>query len=180
MKENVKQGMKSSEKQDWATPQVFVDAVDLHLNVGGFDLDVCADSESTKAPAWYSEDSDGLQQPWWGAVWCNPPYAEVEDWFNKANHEILRGGTWHLRRLEGVVMLVPARTDTSWFHDVALKCASQVILIKHRIYFEGGDPANERGGALFPSMLVVMDGKENQAIRWSTWAPTVEQRGRGR
>ena len=178
MKENVKQAMKSSEKQDWATPQVFVDAVLEHLDLDGFDLDVCATSESTKCPAWYSEDSDGLEQPWWGTVWCNPPYAEVEDWFNKANHEILRGGTWHVRPLERVVMLVPARTDTSWFHDVALKLAAQVILIKHRIYFEGGNPANEKGGALFPSMLVVLDPAIHVPTAWSTWAPTVAERGR--
>ena len=178
MDERVKQGMKSSEKQDWSTPQVFVDAVGRHLNVGGFDLDVCAASENAKAPSWYTEADDGLQQPWYGAVWCNPPYAEVEAWFNKANHEILRGGTWSTRRLEGIVMLVPARTDTSWFHDVALKCASQVIFIKHRIYFQGGDAANERGGALFPSMLIVMDGKEDRPIQWSTWSPSVTERGR--
>jgi len=178
MDERVKQGMKSSDKQDWATPQVFVDAVGRHLNVGGFDLDVCAASENAKAPSWYTEGDDGLQQPWWGVVWCNPPYNQVEAWFNKANHEILRGGTWPTRRLDGIVMLVPARTDTSWFHDVALKCASQVILIKHRIYFEGGDSANERGGALFPSMLVVLQPDIHVPTKWGTWAPTVAERGR--
>lgn len=129
----------SSSTDEWPTPRAFFDAVVAEF--GQFDLDPCATSESAKAASFYTKDDDGLVQKWRGRVWMNPPYGRtIGAWMRKAYESALDGCF--------VVCLVPARTDTAWWHDYAAK--GEVRFIRGRLKF--GDAKNS---APFPSALVV-------------------------
>jgi len=78
-------------------------------------------------------------------VWCNPPYSDITSWVRKAHEEVSSG------RCEVVVMLVPARTDTRWFHDWCYnKRGVEIEFVKGRLKFGGA-----KYNAPFPSMVVV-------------------------
>jgi site-specific DNA-methyltransferase (adenine-specific) len=131
--------MFSSATDQWATPQAFFDEWDALYQ---FELDVCADAQNAKCWRFFSEQDNGLYQDWApNRCWMNPPYGrEIGRWMKKAHEESLRGAT--------VVCLVPARTDTAWWHDYAAKGA--VTFIRGRLKF--GDAKNS---APFPSAIVV-------------------------
>ena len=149
----------SSEKQDWATPWPVVLAaakrwaVDL-LNPKGpsFGLDAACTNDNQKAVHGSSiHRGDALNCSWalkcnnHPTVWMNPPYgAEIVEWVKKANKEATENGV-------KIVALLPARTDTKWFHDDILGCRrAEVRYLRGRIKFGGAS-----AGAPFPSMLVV-------------------------
>lgn len=76
----------------------------------GFNLDVCALPENAKTARYYTPEQDGLTQPWEGVVWCNPPYGrQIGKWVERAALSAEAAAV--------VVMLLPARTDTKWFHE---------------------------------------------------------------
>lgn len=128
----------SSKTDIWATPQDFFDALDAEF---GFDVDVCALPENAKCALYYSPEQDGLKQEWCGVCWMNPPYGrEIGHWIRKAYESSRRGAT--------VVCLVPARTDTQWWHEFAMK--GEIRFIKGRLKF-GGHQTN----APFPSAIVI-------------------------
>jgi phage N-6-adenine-methyltransferase len=129
----------SSKTPEWSTPQDLFDK--LH-KVWEFTLDVCATEENAKVLYFYDKADDGLKQSWKGHVcWMNPPYGrEIVKWMRKAFQESLRGAV--------VVCLVPARTDTVWWHDYAMK--GDVTFLKGRLKF--GDATNS---APFPSAIVI-------------------------
>lgn len=131
----------SSNSVEWETPQDLFDALNtLHE----FDLDVCATDDNAKCEFYYTKEIDGLSQAWSGSCWCNPPYGRaIAKWVKKA-YESARDGT------AKVVLLVPARTDTKWFHNYALK--GEIHFIKGRLKFSGA-----KYSAPFPSMIVVFD-----------------------
>lgn len=132
----------SSKTDMWATPQAFFDKVAAEH--GPFDVDVCALPENAKAPVFFTPADDGLKQEWRGRCWMNPPYGRgIGDWMRKA-YEASQAGA-------KVVCLVPARTDTAWWHDYAAKGA--VTFIRGRLKF--GDAASN---APFPSALVIFQG----------------------
>jgi len=82
-------GMKSSLTDQWATPQHLFDALDSEF---GFTLDVCADESNHKVSTYYDKAANGLEQPWTGVCWMNPPYGRaIGDWVRKA-YESSRGG----------------------------------------------------------------------------------------
>ena len=133
-------------KQDWETPQEFVDFIEREHRVL-FTLDVAATANNRKAPMWYDEEADGLNSSWYGhIVWCNPPYANQKDWVLKAIHESARNGV-------DVFMLIPARPDTKLFHDWIMTNATSIGFVKGRLNF-GGKEATNKGGCAFPSMVV--------------------------
>lgn len=128
----------SSETDLWATPQNFFDRYNRRF---GFDLDVCATPDNAKCARFYTKTDDGLAQEWSGTVWMNPPYGrEIGRWMQKAHESALAGAT--------VVCLVPARTDTRWWHDYAMK--GEIEFIKGRLKFGGS-----KNSAPFPSAIVV-------------------------
>jgi phage N-6-adenine-methyltransferase len=128
----------SSATDLWATPQKFFDS--LHREFG-FSLDVCATNENAKCDRFYTPDVDGLSQEWSGVCWMNPPYGRhIGKWMRKAYESAQRGAT--------VVCLVPARTDTAWWHDYAAK--GEVRFIRGRLKF-----GNSKTAAPFPSAVVV-------------------------
>jgi len=139
--------MFSSKTDNWATPQWLFDQLDAEF---GFTLDVCADDQNAKCDTYFTRDQNGLLQPWHGRVWCNPPYGRViADWVAKAAEYAQGGGL--------AVMLLPARTDTRWFHD-HIYGKAEIRFIKGRLRF--GDATEN---APFPSMIVIFRGGTNNA-----------------
>ena len=122
-----KEVMFSSKTDLWETPQDLFDKLDREFH---FDLDVCALPENAKCERYYTPEQDGLPQPWNGVCWCNPPYGrQIGKWVRKALFSSFAGAT--------VVMLLPARTDTKWFHDYILH-RSEVRFLPGRIRFYAG------------------------------------------
>src|SRR5678810_909854 len=134
----------SSKTDMWATPQAFFDKYD---HIYRFELDVCATDENAKCHRYFTAEQDGLAQEWTGVCWMNPPYGrEIIHWMQKAYESSLQGAT--------VVCLVPARTDTKWWHEYAMK--GDIEFIRGRLKF--GDAKNS---APFPSAVVVFNGSKN-------------------
>ena len=128
----------SSESVLWATPQEFFDRYDARF---GFEIDVCATPENAKCPRFFTEDDDGLSQEWEGICWMNPPYGRtISAWMKKAFESANSGAT--------VVCLVPARTDTKWWHDYAMH--GKIEFIRGRLKFGG-----HSNSAPFPSAVVI-------------------------
>ena len=132
----------SSKTDLWATPAAFFKKYDQKFN---FELDVCATHENAKCVKYFTIEDDGLSKEWSGICWMNPPYGrEIIRWMEKAYKSSLNGAT--------VVCLVPARTDTKWWHEYAANGA--VEFIRGRLKF--GDAKNS---APFPSAVVIFYGK---------------------
>ena len=141
----------SSATDDWATPQQTFDW--LNREYGPFDIDVCASAKNAKCENYFGLDNgtDGLRDPWrpyadlatMDPVRCfmNPPYGRtIGAWVRKAYEESQRGCL--------VVCLLPARTDTKWFHDYCTK--GKIEFLRGRLKFGGA-----KNSAPFPSMVVV-------------------------
>lgn len=134
------------ERQDYETPPDLF--LSLSQEFGPFDVDVCAVQETAKVPVFYSPEQDGLAQEWTGRCWMNPPYGRATPaWVKKASEA---------KAL--VVCLLPARTDTRWFHDYVLPRAKMIRWLKGRPKFWMGGKPTDSGGK-FPSMVVVYDGR---------------------
>ena len=133
---SINKGMFTSNTDLWETPQDFFDELDKEF---GFDLDVCALPENAKCQRYFTPDVDGLKQDWSGTVWCNPPYGrQIKKWVKKAAEAACT-----------VVMLVPARTDTGWFHDY-IYGKTEVRFIRGRLKF-----GEAKWNAPFPCMVVI-------------------------
>ena len=139
----------SSETDLWATPQDTFDA--LNAEFGPFDVDVCAVAGNAKCARFYTPETDGLAQDWAPSLcWMNPPYGRtIARWMCKAWEESLRGAT--------VVCLVPARTDTAWWHDYAMK--GHIRFLRGRLKF-----GNAKHSAPFPSAVVVFRPSVHDAL----------------
>lgn len=129
----------SSTTNEWATPQEYFDAINAEF---AFTLDPCCTEENRKCARYFTAADDGLAKPWAPErVWMNPPYGRaIGLWMAKALYESHQGAT--------VACLVPARTDTAWWHDYAVK--GEVRFIRGRLKFGGHE-----NNAPFPSALVV-------------------------
>lgn len=139
--EQQRKGMMSSLRHDWATPRSLFEMLNREFR---FTLDVCAQPDTAVCDEFFC--STALDRDWKpierGAVWCNPPYgAGIGKWIEKGQRESRHGNT--------VVMLLPARTDTQWFHAYCLK--AEIRFLCGRLSFDN----QKRGRAPFPSMLVI-------------------------
>ena len=133
-------GLFTSLKDDWETPRDVFDALNEEFS---FTLDPCSTDENAKCPKHYTRGQDGLAQDWTGErVFMNPPYGrEIAAWIEKAATS---------KAL--VVGLLPARTDTRYFHRWIYGKA-ELRFIKGRLKFErGGVPGQS---APFPSMVAI-------------------------
>lgn len=135
--------LSSSQSILWETNQAFFDELN---DTFCFTLDVCAVPENAKCKNYFSPKEDGLRQSWTGRCWMNPPYGkEIGKWVEKGYQESERGAL--------VVSLLPARTDTRWFHQYIYQQKGVTIqFIKGRLRF-----ANAKNAAPFPSMLVIFN-----------------------
>lgn len=134
--------MLSSKDMTWETPQDFYDKLDEEFK---FNLDPCATPETAKCNKYFTKEDDGLKQSWGGyKVFCNPPYgSEIKNWVRKCSEEAK-----HAK----VVMLIPARTDTAYFHDYIYNKA-EIRFVRGRLKFKGKQKGS--GSAPFPSMVVI-------------------------
>ena len=139
--------MFSSKTDEWSTPQDFYDRLNAEFN---FTLDPCADKNNHKCAKYFTKEQDGLTKKWGGhTVFCNPPYGrQIGKWVRKCYEESEKNIC---------VMLIPARTDTKWFHEYIYGKA-EVRFIKGRLRF--GD---SKENAPFPSMVVVFDRRRNDS-----------------
>lgn len=123
----------SQESDEWATPPEFVRP--LADAVGGFDLDPASGAErSPVARKTYTEADDGLTPPWFGTVWCNPPYSEMDAWTRKAVNEANRD------EVDAILYLCKGDSSTEWW-QLAASEASALAMIDGRLSFGNGDAA---------------------------------------
>jgi phage N-6-adenine-methyltransferase len=136
--------MFSSKTGEWSTPQEFFNK--LNWRFGPFDLDPCATPYNTKCANIYTPIEDGLKKSWQGhTVFVNPPYGRgIDAWIKKGYEEAQDPDT-------KVIMLIPARTDTKYWHKYVMK-AEMVFFVKGRLKFGG-----HNNSAPFPSAVVVFN-----------------------
>lgn len=145
--------MFSQQTDVWGTPQWLFDA--LHKEFG-FTLDPCSDGTNAKCERFFSIYDSGLHKDWGTeTVFMNPPYSQCEYWMRKAYGAAQEGAT--------VVCLVPARTDTEWWHRYAMK--GEIRLLKGRLKF--GEATNS---APFPSAVIVFRPRAFQLVAWDARA----------
>ena len=134
--------MFSSKTGECETPQ---DLFDFLNGLFRFTLDAAATAENAKCERYYTKEDDALVQVWDGRVWCNPPYGrEIGRFVEKGMNSALD------KDAENVVMLLPSRTDTRWWHEHVQGIASEVRFVKGRLKFEGG-----KHSAPFPSAVII-------------------------
>lgn len=140
---SLNQGMMTSNSDEWTTPSALFRALDRRF---GFELDPAATEENALCPMFFTEAENGLVKAWkpW-RVFVNPPYSRVADWMWKCKDESEKGCPL-------ICALIPARTDTRWWHDF-VKSADLIHFLKGRLKF--GDGA---GSAPFPSALAFWFG----------------------
>ena len=148
MNKTTQQTLFSSKSSDWATPQHFFDR--LSTEFGPFTLDPCSNESNYKVSNHFTEKDDGLSKDWGGhTVFMNPPYGRaIKHWIKKAYDEGQKPNTT-------VVALIPARTDTRYWHDYVMK-ASAIYLVKGRLKFGNGG-----GSAPFPSAVIIFKKHED-------------------
>ena len=141
-------GLMTSNSGEWETPQDLFDELDTEF---GFTLDVCATAENAKCSKYFDIEQDALKVYWGGEIcWMNPPYGRtigkwVEQAYKISQFPVGLGAL--------VVGLLPARTDTRWFHNYIYGKA-EIRFIKGRIKFSGA-----KWNAPFPSMVVIWEPK---------------------
>lgn len=134
----------SSKSNEWATPQNLFDELNEEFN---FTLDPCATDKNAKCSKYFTIEDDGLSKDWSNdVVFMNPPYGrEIKKWIKKAYEESLKGAT--------IVCLIPARTDTTYWHDFIFDKANDIRFLRGRLKF-----GNSKNSAPFPSAIVVYQG----------------------
>ena len=131
--------MNKSTSDSWSTPDNIKRTLQEEFNFDDFD----------PCPLNDEPTFNGLDTEWPEKTFVNPPYSRLKTTKKNGLGWIEKG---HLEAQKGklVVFLIPARTDTTWFHDIILKNDYEVRFIKGRIKF------SDKGPAPFPSILVIM------------------------
>lgn len=177
-------------KDEWRTPKWLFDALDNEFR---FILDPAATENNTLCEWYFDKEEDGLRSPWFGNVFVNPPYSQLKKWVEKGYEEARNN-----KKVERVVMLVPARSDTqAWWRYIRL---GEVRFLPGRLKFNLPDEYVEQqemealeraaagksseifrtASAPFPSAIVIFDRARLSRpktvywdIRESTHASTV-------
>jgi phage N-6-adenine-methyltransferase len=150
----VNAGLFTSTTDDWPTPGDLFDALNQEFQ---FTLDPCASTANAKCADFFTVEDDGLSKAWNGSVFMNPPYGrEIGKWVAKAYEAAANGAT--------VVCLIPARTDTAYWHDFVMR-ASEVRFIRSRLHFDNPVHQERKASgkatahnAPFPSAVIVFKG----------------------
>lgn len=129
----------SSKTDLWETPADLYQSIERVYHPT---LDVCATPENAKCERYFTPEQDGLAQEWEGVCWMNPPYGrEIGKWVEKAADSAAEGKAT-------VIALLPARTDTAWWHDHVM--GNKITFLRGRLKFGGS-----KNSAPFPSAIVV-------------------------
>ena len=120
-----------TENQSWETPQELFNLLNEEFS---FDVDLAGNKSNAKCPNFISKEQDALKQEWNGVCWLNHPYGgnkenSLKNWVKKSYEESRKGGCI-------VVMLIPARTNTEWWHEYCMK-AKEIRLVRGRPKFKG-------------------------------------------
>lgn len=119
----------ASQKQDWQTPPDLFGPLHSEFR---FTLDAAAHAGNALLPRFLGPEQDAMKASWSGErCWLNPPFGQgygLKQWVRKAYLESRRGAL--------VVMLIPARTNTEWFHEICLRYA-EVRFVRGRPRFVG-------------------------------------------
>ena len=130
----------TSNSDEWTTPQELYKELNKRFK---FTLDPCSTNENHLCDKYFTKEDDGLSKSWKGeTVYVNPPYSNIKKWVEKCYMEHKTNGT-------SVVMLIPSRTDTIYFHNYIYHKAD-IEFIKGRLHF-----SNSKNSAPFPSMIVI-------------------------
>lgn len=128
--------------EEWETPDNVFLPLAQEFN---FDVDVAATSQNAKAAVFFSKSDDGLSQEWSGICWMNPPFGlQLKKWVIKAYESSKNGAT--------VVCLLPAKTNTNWWHDYCMK--GEIRFLRGRPKFNGA-----KHGLPFPLAIVIFGKK---------------------
>lgn len=149
-------GLISSNSNEWRTPQDLFNQLDKEFQ---FTLDPCSTDNNALCPNHFTQEDDGLTQSWGGyRCFVNPPYGrEIGLWVRKAYEESLKPDTL-------CVLLIPARTDTSYWHDWIFGKAREIRFIRGRVRFRLGE--NTNSPAPFPSAIVIF-GSISSPYSWA-------------
>lgn len=125
------------QSDEWLTPPEILGAL------GDFDLDPCAPVVRPWPTATEHYTEGGLQKPWHGRVWCNPPYGlEAKPWLeNLANHG-------------NGIALIFARTETEMFFNQGWARADGLLFLRGRLHFHYVSGARAAANAGAPSVLL--------------------------
>jgi phage N-6-adenine-methyltransferase len=150
------EGFFSSTKQEWTTPDGLFHKLQDEFK---FQVDLAADASNTKCEKYFDEAANGLLQQWLGTCWLNPPYGnkkyKMVDWIKKAYASSQDGSC-------KVVMLIPARTNTKWWHEYCMN-AQEIKFICGRPKFGGA-----KHGLPWPLAIVVF-GRHDGETRYSSF-----------
>lgn len=133
--------LEQPKSHEWRTPPELFRVLDAEF---AMQLDAAATDENALCPSYFDANEDGLTQDWagFGSVFCNPPYGtQIGRWVEKGYRESQKGAT--------VTMLIPARTETRYWHDFVMR-AAEIRFIRGRLRFSG-----VAVNAPFPSAVVV-------------------------
>lgn len=144
----------TNKSNDWYTEARYIDAAKAVM--GGIDLDVAScefANRIVRAARYYTKQDNGLTQPWYGRVWCNPPYGRttnqkgsyLEHFSRRLIDQYERGN------VEQAILLIPANTGTSWFPFL---CKYSLCFPPYRLRFYQEQEVND--GAAFSSVFVYL------------------------
>lgn len=143
-------------KQDWNTPKSLFDKLNSEFN---FQWDLAASKENALCSNFYTKEDDGLKQVWNGICWLNPPYGDksskMVDWIKKAYEDSQKNPNLT------VVMLIPARTNTKWFHKYCMKSAE--------LKFICGRPKFGDATHGLPQPLILVVFKQSSETKYSSF-----------
>jgi phage N-6-adenine-methyltransferase len=163
---------------EYETPKALFD----YLNtIFEFELDPCAKpsieaQKRIKTRVQWTEDDNSLDGEWENlSTFVNPPYSKISKWIDKVLDEYDRRLLAYANpsksnyKPKPIVLLVPARIDTKWFHKIAKYSFTKVILLKGRLKFN-----NSKNSSPFPSCLIILSSvsylnKFETTIQLPTW-----------
>jgi len=140
----------SKQSDEWSTPLTLFKKLDEEFH---FKTDPCTTKDNPLGcEVFYTKEIDGLKEHWFGNTFINPPYSKIGEWVRAARLRQTDFYDYYKPKHVGtIVMLIPARTDTRWFHEYIYKKPDvEIRFIKGRLKF-----GNSKNSAPFPSMIVI-------------------------
>lgn len=120
---------------EWYTPPQYIELA--REVMGEIDLDPASNKQAQKtiqAKQFYTKADNGLDKPWRGRVWLNPPYMQpdISNFMDKMVEEV------RLENTSQAIMLTHNYTDTTWFHT-GVSVATAICFTRGRISFMNAD-----------------------------------------